>query len=399
MEALLPSREETDKLILFYISNVEQVHRIIHIPTFRREYTNYWAPRPPRQPAMTALILAMMSIACGAMTASAGASSHSGYPRIIIRWIGACEGWLRQQSSRHRKLVHYQIACLIYLAKRINIVRKKLYWKETGSLIQDAISDGLHLEPSPSVNSPYIREMKRRIWATLRELDMQNCVEFGLPTLLHSIETTISAPSNIDDEVFDETTQQLPNSVDGGTYTDTSYQHHSSLTWNVRLDISRRLYSPGCSKTLTYDEVLQYTHQLTQALHSVPAWDDTREQGSSQNTQFASTFLKLQLIELILAMHRPYLQRQGEKFWLSENVCYQMARDIVLLTSNLSSSDCQRLTFLREDLLVGLLYLARISLLQPKGSCHSISVGLEFTQWFESQNSRADMTQTQLAWQ
>ena len=353
---------------MFYISNIEQVHRIVHIPTFRREYANYWAPRPPRQPAMTALMLAMMSIAYGAMPASASATSHSGYPIIIIQWIGACEGWLRQQSSRHRKLIHHQIACLIYLAKRINIVRKKLYWKETGSLIQDAISDGLHVEPSPSTTSPYIREMKRRIWATLRELDIQNCVEFGLPTLLHSIEPTISAPSNIDDEVFDETTQQLPNSVDVGRYTDTSYQYYSSLTWNVRLNISRRLYSPGCSKVLTYDEVLQYTHQLTQALQSVPEWNDIQEQGSSQNIQLVSAFLKLQLIELILAMHRPYLQRQGEKFWLSENICYQMARDVILLTTSLASSDYQRLIFLREDLLVGALCLARISLLQPKGS-------------------------------
>lgn len=368
MEALLPSKEETEELITFYISNVEQVHRIVHIPTFRREYANYWAPRPPRQPAMTALMLAMMSIAYGAMPASASATSHSGYPTIIIQWIGACEGWLRQQSSRHRKLIHHQIACLIYLAKRINIVRKKLYWKETGSLIQDAISDGLHVGPSPSITSPYIREMKRRIWATLRELDIQNCVEFGLPTLLHSIEPTISAPSNIDDEVFDETTQQLPNSVDVGRYTDTSYQYYSSLTWNVRLNVSRRLYSPGCSKVLTYDEVLQYTHQLTQALHSVPEWNDIQEQGSSQNIHLVSAFLKLQLIELILAMHRPYLQRQGEKFWLSENICYQMARDVILLSTSLASSDYQRLIFLREDLLVGALCLARISLLQPKGS-------------------------------
>mgnify|MGYP003629441273 CR=1 FL=1 len=151
----------------------------------------------------------------------------------------------------------------------------------------------------------------------------------------------------------------------------TSYfatQYYISLTWNVRLNVSRRLYSPGCSKVLTYDEVLQYTHQLTQALHSVPEWNDIQEQGSSQNIHLVSAFLKLQLIELILAMHRPYLQRQGEKFWLSENICYQMSRDVILLSTSLASSDYQRLIFLREDLLVGALCLARISLLQPKGS-------------------------------
>ncbi|PVH80563.1 hypothetical protein DL98DRAFT_459635 [Cadophora sp. DSE1049] len=368
MEDLIPSKEDTDELIMFYTNHVEQVHRIIHIPTFRREYANFWAPRRPRQPAMTALVLAMMSISQGARVTSADDTSQSGQPTMTVQRIGACECWLRQQSSRHRKLVHYQIAGLIYLAKRMNIVRKKLYWKETGSLIQDAISDGLHLEPSPSVNSPYIREMKRRIWATLRELDLQNCVEFGLPTLLHSIEATTGAPSNIIDEAFDEVSEVPPTSADLRIYTDTSYQFHSALTWGIRLELSRRLFSPKCSKAPTYEEVLQLTHQLTQAFHSVPTLTTSPNSPDNQHCQLASAFLKFQLIELILAMHRPYLQREGENFWLSENICYQMARDILLLSTSLASSDCQRLVFLREDLLVGALSIARITLLQPNAS-------------------------------
>ncbi|KAH7420133.1 hypothetical protein BKA64DRAFT_700132 [Cadophora sp. MPI-SDFR-AT-0126] len=365
MEDLLPSKEYTDELIAFYLDHVEKIHRIVHIPTFRREYAKFWIPGRPRQPAMTTLILSMLSICQGAGLTSANDGSQPGPPTTSVQWIASCEGWLRQQSSRHRKLIYYQIACLLYLARRMDIIRKKHYWKDTCSLIQDAISDGLHYEPSTRANSPYMCEMKRRMWATLRELDMQNCVEFGLPTLLHNIETTIRAPSNIDDGDFDDATQILPSSTGPDTYTDTSYQFHGALTWKLRLEISLRLSSPGCSKALTYDEVLQYTHQLTQALHAVPAWSDVQGRGGHQHSQLASAFLKFQLIELILAMHRPYLQKGGEKFWLSENIWFQMSRDILLLNTSLASLGSWRLVCLREDLLLGVLSVARITLLQP----------------------------------
>ncbi len=77
--------------------------------------------------------------------------------------------------------------------------------------------------------------------------------------------------------------------------------------------------------------------------------------------------LQFQLKECILAIHRPYLQRDNNKFWLSENVSYHISRDILLLNSKLAGSGFQTLTLLREDLLLASLNLTRITMLQPKG--------------------------------
>src|SRR5690606_932619 len=48
LEALLPSKEETDHLVNVYLDQFEQVHRILHIPSFRRDYAKFWLPGETR---------------------------------------------------------------------------------------------------------------------------------------------------------------------------------------------------------------------------------------------------------------------------------------------------------------------------------------------------------------
>ena len=287
-----------------------------------------------------------------------------------VQRISACDEWLRLQNSKHRKLVHYQVSCLVYLAKRMNMIGKKRFWKETGSLIQNAII-GLHFGPSPTVESLYMTEMKRRIWAVLRELDLQNAFEYGLSTLLHNIESNVAAPANFDDEDFDKASKILPMSKPSSQYTRASYQSQSSRSWKFRLEISQRLFSSGLFKALSYEDVLRYTHEITQAIHSLPAWeiDEGKRKKRPKMHMLTYAFLRFQLKECILAIHRPYLQRDNSKFWLSENVCYKMSRYILLLNSKLAGLGLQTLTLFREDLLLASLNLTRITMLQPKGWC------------------------------
>jgi hypothetical protein len=321
---------------------------------------------------MTILLLAMISLSASAYDRSVDSSSVADrYRSMPPRWISACDEWLREQSSKHRKLVHYQISCLVYLAKRMNLIRKKRFWKETGSLIQDAIMDGLHCEPSSGVDSVYMREMKRRIWAVIRELDLQNAYEYGLPTLLHTTDSDIAAPANLDDEDFDEQSEEMSAPKPLEEHKLASYQCASSRSWTLRLEISQRLSSAGTSQTLEYEDVLRYTHELTHEINTLPTWDMGEVKSDTRNTFpiIAKAFLQFQLIECLLTIHRPYLQKNKTKFWLSENVSYQMSRDVLLLNQKLASFGIQALTVLRDDLMLASLTLVRITMLQPRGEC------------------------------
>ncbi|KAL7626427.1 hypothetical protein AAE478_003199 [Parahypoxylon ruwenzoriense] len=385
MGELLPPKDETDALVSFYLSHMEQLHRIIHVPTFEREYASFWIQGRARYPAMTALVLAMISISiCASSSPYDSTPIAPAHQTMAPKWISSCEEWLARQSSKARKLVYYQVSCLVYLAKRMNIVRKKRWWSETCSMIQNAIMDELHCEPSPNLDSPYMREMKRRIWAVLRELDLQNAFEYQLPTLLHNIDSNVPAPANIDDEDFDETSKELPASKPAIQYTSMSYQSQCSRSWALRLEISRRLFSTGVFHAPSYEDVLRYTHEVTQAVYSIPPWDadELKGENGQKLPALASAFLQFQLKECILALHRPYLQRGNNRFWLSETVYYHASRDILLLNTKLAELGIQGPTPLREDLLVAALSLTRVTLLHPKDS-----TSVTMTSWKETRQT------------
>lgn len=280
------------------------------------------------------------------------------------KWISACDVWLGQQNFKDRKLIHYQILCLVYLAKRINSIKKKKFWIETASLIQNAMMDGLHHDPPAAFHSPLAMEMKRRVWAVVRELELQSSFEFGLPTLLHSMESDVVAPANVDDKDLHDTTS-FPVTKPSSQKTLASFQSQSARSWALRLEISRQLFSTGTPKALSYEDVLRYTHELTQALDSLPSWS-TDKGGSGERREsciLASTVLRLQLQECILVVHRDYCSSHS----LSEMICYHTSREMLLMNRELANLGIQGLALIREDLLVASLSLTRIGLLQPKG--------------------------------
>lgn len=369
IETLLPPKGDTDVLIAIYLDHFEQLHRVVHVPTFNREYINFWTPGKPRYPTMAAMILSMITVSICASSHLVGATPvPAAYRNMAEQWISSIDDWLRLQSTKHRKLVHYQVGCLMYIAKRMNIVGKKRFWKDTGSLVQDAIMDGLNRNPSMA-DAFFIREMKKRIWYTIRELDLQNSFECGLPTLLHSVECNVSAPLNLADEDFDDTTKQTPMSRSSDYYTTSSYQFHSFRSWELRLEISRRLFGSGFFRALSYDDVLRYTHEITKAINDLPPWSSSRNDNKGDAGLLLSySILEFQLKECLLAIHRPYIDREGGGYPLSENICYQTSREILVSSIQLTNLGIQSLAQLREDLALASLHITRLTLLQPEGS-------------------------------
>ncbi|THW56006.1 hypothetical protein D6D25_03263 [Aureobasidium pullulans] len=363
LDLLLPSQDDTDILVKFYLDHCELLHRVIHVPTFAREYAKLWVPNERRSPATTALVLSMITISASMSSLEANRRNDS------ARWLMACEDWSKRQSPKRHRLIHYQIACLVYLAKRINMVHKKKFWSESALLVQRAMIDGLHDDTLLSRDdSTFATEMRRRIWFTIRELDLQNSYEHGLPTLLHNIDSHVPPPSNIDDEALDEALVDLP----GARAFRTPYRHILSSSQRSKLGHPGRHFPPpALSQSLTYDEVLHYTHELTQHIAKLPSWGFCSQKGLHKVT---NAFLQFQLMECILAIHRPYLNCDNSKHPLSEDVCHHVSRDILLLNFELKDLGLQSLVQVREDLLLASLSLVRVTMLQPLRS-NSVIMG------------------------
>lgn len=385
LESLLPTKEEADALITVYLDQFEQVHRIVHIPTFRKEYEKYWEPSSEhRYAAFTALILSMMAVSSCVHTHEhlkfIGMMSNARH--WAERWIKTCDTWSSRQSQKHRRLIHYQVACLLYLGKRVNTIKKKRFWTGSGALIQDGIAVGLHREPSHMAAkiTVFHQEMRRRIWATVQEFDMQASFDHGLPTLVSQLHYDTHAPRNLDDEDFDEHTTVLPPSKPAKEYTFSSFQHLARQSLPLRLELSRLLTGP--LSDIDYDQVIRYTNDLTQEIDALPSWDmNTDNTKDKKNPLIAYTLLHVQLRQYIIPLHQPYLKlrKQNSKYQYSEIIYYNAARDIVLLHDKLYEQGIRALNFLREDALTTAINLCSVTMLQPRGSTNMIMINSHHT--------------------
>ncbi|RDA91132.1 hypothetical protein CP533_0461 [Ophiocordyceps camponoti-saundersi (nom. inval.)] len=380
LAALLPCRGETDTLVSVYLDQFEQIHRIVHIPTFRAEYCKAEWPA-----AFTALVLSMLAVASCVQTCDGlgAVKTTSDKRQRAERWIETCDNWLVRQSQKHRKLIHFQIACLLYLGKRVNTIKKKRFWTGSGALVQDGVAVGLHREPSYMTGkiSVYDQEMRRRIWATVQELDMQASFDHGLPTLLSQLHYDTNPPRNLDDDDFDEDTTELPPPKPQSDYTFASFQNLARQSLPLRLELSRLLTGP--LSEVDYDQVILHTNGLTHEIDALPSWDviDADKAKSRGNPLIAYTLLHVQLRQYMIPLHQPYLKlrRQNSKYQYSEIIYYNAARDIVLLHDKLQQEGVRALNFLREDALTTAINLCSVTMLQPRGSTNMIMINSPHT--------------------
>ncbi|GAP85588.2 putative C6 zinc finger domain-containing protein [Rosellinia necatrix] len=379
LEKLLPTKEETDSLVAVYLDQFEQLHRIVHIPTFRKDYEAFWGSNPTRPASLTALVLSMISVSCclGMQTSGKFIGVKSSAYATAEKWIKACDAWFNQQSHKHRRLVHYQIECLLYLAKKVNTIKKKRFWVTAGGLVRGAITIGLHQDPdtlSPDL-SPYNKEMRRRIWSTIVEFDLQAAFDLGVPTLISQVHLDADPPRNIDDDSFDPNSTEIPISRPRSEYTFSSYAHFSRQSLPARLELYKILTGPPID--LDWEQILQYTDMITHEIDSLPAWDLECDQspGVSHKPSLAHALLHIQLRQFLMPLHQPFLKlrKTHSRYQTSEFIYYTAARDLVLIHDRLFQKGIRTLYFLREDSISAAMNLCHISLLQPRGSTSLIN--------------------------
>ncbi|GIJ90088.1 hypothetical protein Asppvi_009038 [Aspergillus pseudoviridinutans] len=86
-------------------------------------------------------------------------------------------------------------------------------WILLGTIVQLAMHMGYHRDPHrfPSM-SPFTAEMRKRVWATVVELDIGISTQMGLPRLIKHWQTDTGEPSNLHDKDFDRDTVAMPSS-------------------------------------------------------------------------------------------------------------------------------------------------------------------------------------------
>jgi hypothetical protein len=183
LRSMLPDRRTVDILLKKYFDTFETTLRIIHIPTFNVAYETYWDVDSAGNSEIDAIILAILACTGCTSTHTTPRYNHIGstFHSKAVLWIRTLEVWLKRQSNKSRSLATLQVRCLRLLALSTTSLKVKEYYQEVQYHVAIMRSAGMHRDPSIFGTRCTLLEgeMRRRLWATTMEIEIQASVDRG----------------------------------------------------------------------------------------------------------------------------------------------------------------------------------------------------------------------------
>jgi Fungal specific transcription factor domain len=322
----VPPRAMADQLVDLYFRTHESIHRILHIPSFRKEYVDFWNYPERTNPIFVVKLLLIMAI---------GTCFYQGDGEEDIRasarkWVISSQSWASALFDKEQlNLSTIQINCLLLLARQTNSVGVDLIWIPTGNLLRIAFSMGFHRDPKHFPKLPlFVAEMRRRIWATVLEMTIQNSIDLGMPPLISSNDFDTEPPSNIDDEDISESTTVIPIPKSQNVFTQSSIQIALCKSLRIRLGIVHFVNSFHSEPS--YDEVLRLGQEISKACNEASRLIQSYPAHLPRPTAFQTSLLEIYTRRFVLEVHRPFFVRSqtDPRYYFSRKVCLENALEI-----------------------------------------------------------------------
>lgn len=318
---LVPARRTTDILWRTFEEHFESYYRVLHVPTFEREYQHFWATQQgPRH-----FLPQLLSICAIASCFREEDRLHrEGQVRM---WIEAVRVWLFKADPRAQLTLGFlQAHLLMLVAGDVHWMKIDRSWISSGTLIRNAISAGLHREPRDFFRvSPFHAELRRRLWYSILEYDLLTCFAKG------------RIPSSRQDEYDCE----LPAST-WDTAIDGPEKAHISVVLARYLPLRSRVCQAvnSIKLELDYEEVLRLDAELKAFLREISHATDDRQ------TSFRRTLSMILSQRAVIALHAPFVTRalHDPKWAYSRTRCLETATSILSellgLLDNSAIGDC-----------------------------------------------------------
>lgn len=191
----IPPREIADQLVEGYLRTTETVFRILHVPSFRKDYEAFWSSPDSVDMCFMMQLQLVMAIGCTLY------DEHYTMRKSAIQWVYEAKCWLISPLPKLRlTLSGLQVMILLCIAEQTAAVGPDLVWIPVGQLMRTAMYMGLHRDPErlPKMNK-FRSEMRRRLWNTILEIALQSSMDSGGPPLISLQEYDTCAPTNCDD--------------------------------------------------------------------------------------------------------------------------------------------------------------------------------------------------------
>ncbi|RKL25260.1 hypothetical protein BFJ70_g12306 [Fusarium oxysporum] len=298
-----------DVLVQTYIDRYEITHRVLHIPTFIAKYNGYWTDRPSTP---VCFLVQMLLVAATAASYHPGicidAFSHKTTHDHAVKWVEAAEAWVSSQSNQPPRSWDILVShSLLLIAKRANFIKEGSLWTSSGTLVRWAMAAGYHREVVSAARIPlFCREMRRRLWATIVELDLQASIERGMSPSVRIEDFNVKPPLNVDDENLEESMQDSLAGMPITTLTNISFQALLYRSLPVRLRICA--FINGCCEEADFDKVLELEEELRQAFPDIPTFNNPQaDPRQHQTATYIKSMLGIVLHQYMLLLHFHFL--------------------------------------------------------------------------------------------
>lgn len=244
------------------------------------------------------------------------------------QWIYEAQMWLMLPPEKSRMTIAgIQIMCLLSLARSVCAVGQDLVWVNAGGLLRKAMFMGLHRDPGQLANmTTYRAEMRRRLWATVLELNLQSSFDAGGPPLISPLDYDVLPPADLDDcELDDRPDHERPPKRSSETVTQMSVPLELLKSLPLRLQLLG--HANDFRTDDSYDNTLRFNSELTKYCRSLSQSlltfsEDQKDKSTPRVSAFHISMAELLLYRCFHTLHQPVISRSlhDPKFYFSRKM-------------------------------------------------------------------------------
>lgn len=332
---VLPPKSQVDRYMSVYFKTDYLVLPVIHQGRFQRQYEDFWRDPLRSPPLWTSILFSILVTAATVNLMNQSKSMEEEYTRRD-EFLGAAAQCLI--IGNYGKPQEYVLEALILYAQT-KYVASLDPSREVAVILslvfRFAFEMGYHRDPE---HFPHITifqgEMRRRLWAICRQIDLLQAFQLGLPMYIPHDAYDTKPFSNLADSDFDEESTYLPPSR---PETEPTRISQFSVKCRVIVTFSQAFCSSISLKPISIDKVMELDREVREAHGTVPPSLQTRPIAGSftENSSVIMARIEIELLfrKTLCSLHRKPMTA-GNSF--SREVCRESAMSILIHLVDLS---------------------------------------------------------------
>ncbi|KAM0541532.1 hypothetical protein ACHAPJ_013201 [Fusarium lateritium] len=273
----IPSRPIVNRLVSRYFNSFEMSPAVLHSVQFLKEYEEFW--EDPSKPSVIwlGLLFTIMCLATQFEKFRLDPGVQAPTALSVEEDLQKMADTFRLRIPQCLVLGNYTRGSLYVLETMMLYIAVEVFasndaeidiWILMGTTVQLAMHMGYHRDPRHFKDmSPFDAEMRRRVWATIVEMDLGISAQMGLPRMIKQWQTDTQEPSNLRDTDFDQSTVEMPLSRPSTDLTPILYRlvkarlmSNVGYIWDFAADV----------RSYPYTEVEKMDSRLDEARKQIP---------------------------------------------------------------------------------------------------------------------------------